>query len=200
MIGCDNPAMLFHTSPANCSGPTRKSPRRSCHCPVFRRARSALRGGRRAVRTARSFRRLKLRRFAGGRRRLRRPRRLVVKIFVAGHVARQLRPGLLLFEGLDHPLLDHLPAGGIDGVGDVGVELGPAFLVLHRVLLLLPRAALIAERGPQMVLAAALRAMAGELATGHGHERPGRALDDFQVADDEGIVQGNRAEGLQALA
>ena len=50
-----------------------------------------------------------------------------------------------------------------------------------------------------MVLAAALGTMGREFATGHGHERPRRAFDDLQIADDEGIVQRDGAERLQAL-
>src|SRR4029077_9267511 len=59
--------------------------------------------------------------------------------------------------------------------------------------------ALVAEAGAQVVLRAALRAAVGQLAAGHRHERPLGALDDLQVADDEGIVERDRAEGLQAL-
>ena len=102
---------------------------------------------------------------------MRRRPRVLVKILVAGYVARQLRAGLLFLVGLDHPLLDHLAAGGVDGMGDVGIELRPAVFVLGGRLLPQPRAALVAVAGPKVVLAAALRAMGGELAAGHGHER-----------------------------
>ena len=51
-----------------------------------------------------------------------------------------------------------------------------------------------------MVLAAALRAVGGQLAAGHGHERPGRALDDLQIANDEGIVQRDRTERLEPFS
>src|SRR5262245_13000769 len=50
-----------------------------------------------------------------------------------------------------------------------------------------------------MVLAAALAAAVRQFAAGHGHERPLGALDDLQVANDEGVVERDRAEGLEAL-
>jgi hypothetical protein len=50
-----------------------------------------------------------------------------------------------------------------------------------------------------VVLAAAVAAAVGELSGGHRDERPVRALDDLQVADDELVVERDRAEGLQLL-
>src|SRR5205823_8988755 len=60
-------------------------------------------------------------------------------------------------------------------------------------------AALVAEAGAQVVLAAAGMAAVGQFAARHGHERPLGALDDLQVADDEGVVERDRAEGLEAF-
>src|SRR5262249_49440241 len=84
-------------------------------------------------------------------------------------------------------------------VSDVGVQLGPAVGVARGPVLVELRAALVAEPRPQVVLAAAARAAVGQLAAGHGHERPLGALDDLQVADDEGVAEGDRAEGLEPL-
>ena len=55
----------------------------------------------------------------------------------------------------EHGRLDDFAAGGVDGVGDVGVELGPAVGVAGGPVLVELAAALVAEAGPQMVLAAA---------------------------------------------
>ena len=38
-----------------------------------------------------------------------------------------------------------------------------------------------------------------ELAAGHGHEQPARPVDDLEVANNEGVIDGNRAEGPQAV-
>ena len=82
---------------------------------------------------------------------------------------------------------------------DVGVELGPAFRVANRPVVALARSALIAVLGLQMVLRAALMAVARELAAGHCDERPVAAVDDLQIAHDETVVERDRAEGLQAV-
>ena len=42
--------------------------------------------------------------------------------------------------------------------------------------------------------------MRGQLAAGHGHERTVGALDDLQVADDEAVVERDRAECLKPFA
>ena len=51
-----------------------------------------------------------------------------------------------------------------------------------------------------MILHAALRAMRGQLAAGHGHKRAVGPLDDLQIANHEAIVERNRTECVQALA
>src|SRR5207302_166774 len=71
--------------------------------------------------------------------------------------------------------------------------------VARRAALVQLAAALVAEAGAQVVLAAALRAVVGQLAAGHGHERALGPLDDLQVAHHEGVVEGHRAERLKAL-
>ena len=60
-------------------------------------------------------------------------------------------------------------------------------------------AARIAEAGPQVVLAHAPRAAVRQLPARHGDEDPLRPLDDFQVANDEGVVEGDGAEREQPL-
>src|SRR5262249_16247572 len=60
-------------------------------------------------------------------------------------------------------------------------------------------AALVAEAGAEVVLAAAAGAAVRQFAGGHGHERPLGALDDLQITDDEGVIERHRAERLQAF-
>jgi hypothetical protein len=48
-----------------------------------------------------------------------------------------------------------------------------------------------------MVLVAAARAMIAELARRHRQEEPFRAFDQLDVADDEGVVEGEGAERFQ---
>ena len=83
---------------------------------------------------------------------------------------------------------------------DVGVQLDAAVGVADGAVLVELAAALIAEAGPQMILAAAAGTAIGQLAAGHGHERALGPFDDLQIADDEGIVERDRAEGLQAVS
>src|SRR5205807_4146504 len=76
---------------------------------------------------------------------------------------------------------------------------GPAVGVAGGAVLVQFGAALVAKAGAQVVLAAAAMAAVGQLTAGHGHERPLGALDDLQVADDEGVVERDRAEGLETF-
>src|SRR5262249_10480457 len=102
-------------------------------------------------------------------------------------------------ERLEHSALDDLAAGGVDRVGDVGVELDPAVGVAGRPVLVELAATLVAEASPQGVLRATTGAAVGELPVGHGHRRAPGALDDLQVPDHKGVVEGHRAERLEAL-
>ena len=122
-----------------------------------------------------------------------------VEVVVGADVAGLLGPLALVLVRLDHRRLDHLAAGRVDRVGDVRVQLGPAVGVAHRPVLVELVAATVAEPRPQVVLAAALAAPVGQLPARHGHERPLGALDDLQVAHDEGVVERDRAERQEPL-
>ena len=54
------------------------------------------------------------------------------------------------------------------------------------------------QKRAQVVLLAAPRAVVGELAARHRQEQPVVAVDELDVADDEGVVEGQRAERLEA--
>src|SRR5439155_6361407 len=85
----------------------------------------------------------------------------------------------LLLVGVDDVVLNGGAAGGVDGMGDVGMELespgaGAAVAVAvgavgaHEAVLVQASAAVVAEAGAQVVLVAAARAVVAELARGHG--------------------------------
>src|SRR5690348_11783697 len=80
---------------------------------------------------------------------------VAVEVVVGAHVAGLLGALLLLVVGLEHGGLDDLAAGGVDGVGDVGVQLDAAIDVAGGAVLVELVAALVAEAGAQVVLAAA---------------------------------------------
>src|SRR5260370_19106258 len=94
-----------------------------------------------------------------------------VVLIVAGDVTRLLGAFLFLLESADDGGLDDFAAGRVDGVGDVGMEFGPAIGVAGGPILVEPAAALVAEAGAQGGLAAALRAAGGSLAAGAGTQR-----------------------------
>lgn len=77
---------------------------------------------------------------------------------------------LLLLKRFNHLLLNHIAAGLIDRMRDVGVELCSAVVFANR-LAAQVRAALIAVAGLQMVLRTALVAMCRQPAARHGDER-----------------------------
>ena len=80
-----------------------------------------------------------------------------------------------------------------------GVELGSAVGGADGPILIQPAAALIAEAGPQMVLATALVAAIGQFSAWHGHKRTFGAFDDLQIAYHECIVERDRAKGLESF-
>ncbi len=96
--------------------------------------------------------------------------------------------------------LNLLAGRRVDRVRDIGVELGAAVGVAHRPVFVELAAARVAEPRPEVVLAPALVAPVGEFPTRHRHEDALRPLDDFQIPDDEGVVEGDRAEREQPLA
>src|SRR6202012_5284022 len=91
------------------------------------------------------------------------------------------------------------PACGVDRMGDVGVQLGPALGAADGAVLVQPVAALIAEAGPQMVLEAAAAAV-GQLSARHRDEGALEAFDDLEIADDEHVVEGDGTKGLEAVS
>ena len=56
------------------------------------------------------------------------------------------------------------------------------------------------SRRAEVIFAAAVRAVRGQFAAGHGHKRPRHAFDDLQVPHHEGVVKGDRTESLEPLS
>ncbi len=104
-----------------------------------------------------------------------------------------------LLEGLEDARLNRLPAVGVDGMRDVGVEFGASVVVLGGSVFLEVSAALVAVHGAQVVLRVALRATIGQLSAGHRHEGAFGALNDLQIPNHETGVECDRAEPLQAI-
>ncbi len=122
-----------------------------------------------------------------------------VVVVVGAGVARLLSAFLLHLERLDDGILDDLATSAVDRVGNVSMQLHAPVGIASSAILVELGAALIAEPCPQVVLAAARTAPIGELAARHGHEGTFGSLNDFQIADDESVIERHRAEGLQAL-
>jgi len=105
----------------------------------------------------------------------------------------------------DDFLFDGLAALGVDGVGDVGVELQAAVAVVVAVLIFLEtvfiqrRAAVIAKAGAEVIFFAAARAVVGQLSAWHRKEEAVISIDEFDVTNDEGVIEGQGAEGLEAV-
>src|SRR5688500_4273124 len=120
-------------------------------------------------------------------------------------------PGLLglldlVVERAHHIALDGLTAFGVDGVGNVRVELEApvaahavaiALLVAQVPVFVQLGAAVVAEAGTEVVLVAAAWAVVGKLTRGHRQEEPVVAFDEFDVTDDEGVVERESAERLE---
>lgn len=120
-------------------------------------------------------------------------------------VTGQLAALEFLVEGVQHGFLDAVAAVGVDGVGDVGVELEAAVAVAVAILVALvavlveARATLVAVAGAEVIFFTAAVAMVGELSRRHGKEEAVVAVDELDVADDEGVVEGQGAERLEPV-
>jgi len=126
-------------------------------------------------------------------------------------IARFLGTFDLAMEGGDHLALDGLAALGVDRVGDVGVEFqAPVAVAVHRVIAVAILVALkaafvqvasavVAETGAEVVFLAAAGAMVRQLAAGHGQKKSVISFDQFDVANDERVVEGQGAERLEAV-
>jgi len=58
--------------------------------------------------------------------------------------------------------------------------------------------AIVAEAGAEVILFPAAPAAVAEFSRRHGKEKSVISFDDFHIADDEGVVEGQRAKSLEA--
>jgi hypothetical protein len=129
----------------------------------------------------------------------------VFAIEAGGDVAGLLGAFYFFVESQDDFLFDGLAALGVDGVGDVGVEFQAAVAVVVAVLVFLEAvfiqrgAAVVAEAGAEVVFFAAAGAVVGQLSAWHGEEEAVISVDEFDVTNDEGVIEGQGAEGLEAV-
>jgi len=124
---------------------------------------------------------------------------VVVKFVVPRDIARLLGPLDLLGKLPNDMLLDHLSAGRVDRVGDVGVELRAAIGLPNRLVRVNLFATLIAKVGTQVVLHPTAGAMRGELSARHGDKRAARSFNDFKIAGHKAVVESNRAKRFQTF-
>jgi len=105
---------------------------------------------------------------------------------------------------LENLALNLLPAGGIDGMRDVGMKFQPLLAVATAVLLIPvfieAMAAMIAVAGAEMILFIAMGAMIGKFARRHCQEETIVPVDQFHIAHDERVIESQRAEGLESAA
>ena len=122
-----------------------------------------------------------------------------VQLIVSADITRQLGLVHLVVEGMNDTALNKLTSLGIDGMGYVSMELGSAMIVTGSSVFLEAETALVAEAGPQMVLAPAAATTVGQLAAGHGDKESLEAFDDFQVSHHEHVVERHGTESEQSF-
>ena len=97
-------------------------------------------------------------------------------------------------------LLDHIAARLVDWVSDIRIEfVGCSFDIAEVLSAVQSFATLIAVVAAHVVLRAALSAPRGHFATGHRDEGSVGALDDLKIANDERVIEGNRAKGAEPI-
>ena len=127
---------------------------------------------------------------------------LIVKIW--RHISGTFAAFGFFMESVDDLMFDIVAALGVDGVCDVRVQFQPrravAVLMAQVALVVQSGTATVAEAGAEVVFFAAALAMVGQFARGHGQKKTVVAFDQLDVADDEGVVKGQRAERLESTA
>jgi hypothetical protein len=134
-------------------------------------------------------------------------RRRSVVIVEVGQIAVKFRRDIagqfalldLILIRVNRLAFDLKPAFSVDGMGDIGVEFEarPAMhsaLHLHAAVFVEALAAVVAEAGAEVIFLSASAAAIAQLATGHRQEKSVISFDDFHIADDEGVVEGQRAK------
>lgn len=122
-----------------------------------------------------------------------------IKVVVPGNIAGLFSALDFLVILLDDDVLDHLPAFRVDGMSDIGVQLGTTVRILRSSSIRQSLAALVAVLCPQMIFHATTGAVSGQLSAWHRDEGTIRSIDDFQIAHDKAIIESNRTKSFQTL-
>lgn len=119
-------------------------------------------------------------------------------IVVTGTVAGLLTSIQLGFKFGDDRILDQLTTLAVDRMSNVRVKFLRCVIVVAALGVQF-RTTLVAVRSSQMILIVASLTVAAEFATGHRHEWTACAVDDFQISDDEGVINRDRTEGSKTI-
>ena len=122
-----------------------------------------------------------------------------IQLIVSADIARLLGLVHFVMEGMDDTALNELTSLGIDGMGYIGMKFGTAMIVARGAIFMEAETALVAEAGPQVVLATAAATTVCELAAGHGDKESLEAFDDFQVSHHEHVVESHGTESEQSF-
>lgn len=104
-----------------------------------------------------------------------------------------------LVKRFDDAILNLFSTNRVDRMRDVGVQFHSPFDILFGSSFRQGRPAIVAEFGPQVIFAAAVIAVIAHLPRRHRHEQSAGPLNDLDVANDKVVVEGHRAEGLEAI-
>lgn len=114
---------------------------------------------------------------------------IVAAFIIAAHVTRLHRTELFHIQRLQNHALHVIAATGVDGMGDVRMQLETTDRIALTAPLIEAGTALVAVMRPQVILATATRTTVGNLAARHGKKWTIATLNDFQVTNDETIVK-----------
>ena len=84
-------------------------------------------------------------------------------------------------------------------MSNVGVQLGAAFSIADGASFVESASTLVAESASEMILGATVTTAVRQLPGRHGNKKAFCAFDDFQVADDKHVVEGDRTKRLKTF-
>ena len=131
----------------------------------------------------------------------------IIPIEIRRYISRQFAAIKFFQIRHQHAPLQFEPARGVDRMRDIRVQLGPhetaaaaAIWAGHVAIFVQSRPALITEPGTQMVLLAAAPAAVAQFSAGHRQEKPIISFDQFHIANDEGVIESERAKRAKPAA
>jgi hypothetical protein len=101
---------------------------------------------------------------------------------------------------VEHGLLNEVAASLIDGVSDIRVKLARIpFFVANFLTLSQANATVIAEGSPQVIFVTAAMTASRQFSAGHSHKRSGRTFYNFEISNNETMVDRNGAKSSKAI-